>query len=82
MKSLAKLWMGTFYSVFIALSLKYSLIYAHLEFLRRALKYRDMKVEEVMTLASQIFMLSVNEKLNYHVITEDFSAVCVRFLYC
>ena len=32
-----------------------------------ALKYRDMKVEEVMTSADQIFMLSVNEKLNYHV---------------
>lgn len=26
-----------------------------------------MKVEEVMTQAKQVFMLSVNEKLNYHV---------------
>jgi hypothetical protein len=32
-----------------------------------ALRYRDMKVEEVMTLAKSVFMLSINEKLNYHV---------------
>ena len=46
----------------------------------RALKYRDMKVEEVMTPAKSVFMLSVNERLNYHVSTAQHWSYVQRYV--
>ena len=43
-----------------------------------ALKYKDIKVKEVMTVASDVFMLSVNEVLDYNNLSEVFKAGCSR----
>eukprot|EP00602_Paraphysomonas_sp_CaronLab_P000396 CAMPEP_0185032998 /NCGR_PEP_ID=MMETSP1103-20130426/21585_1 /TAXON_ID=36769 /ORGANISM="Paraphysomonas bandaiensis, Strain Caron Lab Isolate" /LENGTH=635 /DNA_ID=CAMNT_0027569117 /DNA_START=55 /DNA_END=1959 /DNA_ORIENTATION=- len=39
-----------------------------------AINYRDKKVEDVMTPADKVFMISVNEKLNYKVLSEVFKS--------
>lgn len=39
-----------------------------------ALKYKDMRVEEVMTSSSEAFMISISETLNYALMTKIFRA--------
>jgi len=45
-----------------------------------ALKYRDMTVKEVMTVASKVYMLSISEKLNFKVKQPFFQSFAITFI--